>query len=149
MREDVKLSLLKQELAFTQKASTALDYSYHRCLKIGKKDQYTLEEEERFESFTSRFARLSDILIQKLFRLIDQIELEDNGTVRDRINRAEKKGLIKNANEFILIRELRNSIAHEYQEEAIRKIFHIVLDKTPQLFDCVYRITQYCKKYPI
>ncbi len=131
------------------KAADILDFSYQRCLKLGKKEQYSLEEQERFESLTSRFARLSDILIQKLFRLIDQIELEDEGTVRDRINRAEKKQLIENASDFIIIRELRNSIAHEYQEDAIKNIFHSVLDKTPQLFNCVVQINQYCKKYPI
>ena len=43
---------------------------------------------------TSRFARLSDIIIQKIFRLIESLELEEPGTVRDRINQAEKWGII-------------------------------------------------------
>jgi hypothetical protein len=146
-KTDKKVILLKEELQLLNMASKALDYSYHRCLEVGKKEQYTLEEEERFESLTSRFARLSDILIQKLFRLIDQIELEDSGSVRDRINRAEKKRLINSADDFILIRELRNSIAHEYHPEAIINIFSIVLDQTPLLFDSVTRINQHCKKY--
>jgi len=142
-----KLKLLHQELELMNKASHTLDYSYQRCLIIGKKNQYSMEEEERFESLTSRFARLSDILVQKLFRLIDSIELEDQGSVRDRINRAEKRELINSANDFILIRELRNSIAHEYKAEAITKIFTLVLDLTPVLFDSVSRINLHCKKY--
>ena len=44
---------------------------------------YLLKSElEHFESLTGRFARLSDLLIQKIFRLIDQLDLEDLGTVR-------------------------------------------------------------------
>ncbi len=56
-------------------------------------------------------ARLSDLLIQKLFRPIDQPE-DESGTIRDRINRAEKKGLIAAVAKFIEIRELRNQIAY-------------------------------------
>jgi len=142
-----RLYLLTQELELMNKASGTLNYSYQRCMAIAKKSQYSLEEEERFESLTSRFARLSDILVQKIFRLIDQIELEDQGSVRDRINRAEKRELLASAHDFILIRELRNSIAHEYQPDAIIKIFALVLKLTPVLFDSVHRINNFCKKY--
>lgn len=144
-----RFSLLAYELKLMNKAEVSLKFSYQRCLELGKKTRYSLQEQERFESLTSRFARLSDIVIQKLFQLIDQIELEDEGTIRDRINHAEKKQLIRSASDFIIIRELRNSIAHEYQEDAITNIFHSVLDKTPLLFNCVTQINQYCKKYPI
>ena len=59
---------------------------------------------------SARFARVSDILVQKIFRLIDILDLEDSGTVLDRINRAEKKDLVGSAREFIEIRELRNRV---------------------------------------
>lgn len=59
-------------------------FSYQRCEALETKENYTDEELEHFESLTGRFARLSDLLIQKIFRLIDQIDLEDQGTVKDR-----------------------------------------------------------------
>ena len=71
-----KLILLNHELKFMEKAMNTLKFSYNRCLELGLKEQYSLEKEERFESLTSRFARLSDIIIQKIFRLIDRIELK-------------------------------------------------------------------------
>lgn len=85
------LSLLKEELTALESATEILRYSYEICKKVGIKEQPTFDEMDRFEAFTNRFARPSDIIVQKICRLIDQIDLEDGGSVRDRINRAEKK----------------------------------------------------------
>ena len=87
---DNLLDLLQEQLEVLGSAADILAYSYEQCGKIGIKPVYTYEELDKIESFTSRFARLSDILTQKLFRLIARIELEDSGTVRDRINQAER-----------------------------------------------------------
>ena len=134
-------------LGLLDKSKSVLEYSYQRCLVIKDKSTFNPQDLERFESLTGRFARLSDLLIQKMFRLIDRLDLDDEGTVRDRINRAEKKGLIASAEEFILIRELRNTIAHEYDPVASEKVFLHVLDFCPLLFDAVDRLKQYAKKY--
>ncbi len=58
------LSLLKEELSLLENATEIMNYSYAACTKIAIKEQYTLDELDRFEAFTSRFARLSDIIIQ-------------------------------------------------------------------------------------
>ncbi len=142
-----QLNLLKEQLSRLDKSRSVLDYSYQRCLAIQDKSHFNEQDLERFESLTGRFARLSDLLIQKMFRLIDSIDLDDQGTVRDRINRAEKKSLIESAEQFVLIRELRNTIAHEYDPIASEKIFLLVLEFCPLLFDAVERLNQYVKKY--
>jgi hypothetical protein len=141
------LLLLKEELELMEKAADILDYSYKKCKKTGVKAIYNYDELERFEALTSRFARLSDILIQKIFRLIDKIDLESVGTVRDRINRAEKKELIESTEDFVKIRILRNQIAHEYIPEEINEIFKTVLKYTPKLLDSVNRVRNYTEKY--
>jgi len=143
----IRISLLKSELELMNKATEYLQYSYKNCQVIERKENYTDEELEHFESLTGRFARLSDLLIQKIFRLIDQLDLEDKGTVRDRINRAEKKELISSAEEFVDIRELRNNIAHEYDPTAIISVFIDVQDYCPLLFNSVERVHKYCEKY--
>ena len=126
MTEDLRkelFPLLEEELELMTKAAEVLNYSYKKCKEIGIKDEYDFDELDRFESLTSRFARLSDLLIQTIFRLIDKIDLELEGTTRDRINRAERKELIKSADDFIKIRILRNEIAHEYVPDDIQKLF--------------------------
>ncbi len=142
-----QVNLLKAELSLLDNATEVLKYSYDACVKIDIKEQYTLDELDRFEAFTSRFARLSDIVIQKMFRLIDDIDLEDSGTVRDRINRAEKKNLIENADIFIQIRIVRNDIAHEYNAENLKDIFKKVLELTPYLLGSIKNIKEYCQKF--
>lgn len=139
--------LLARELQLLMDARDVLVYSFNKCSAIGIRDVYEPEQLESFESFTGRFARLSDILIQKVFRLVDELDLDSQGTVRDRINRAEKKELIASADVFIEIRVVRNDIAHEYLPEAIREIFGKVLSLTPHLLDGVERTVMYCKKY--
>jgi len=105
------------------------------------------ETMERFEALTARFARLSDIMIQKVFRTLDALDLEDTGTVRDRINRAEKRKIIESADAFVDIRMVRNEIAHEYQKQTILEIFERVLFLTPTLMNAVEHIEAYSNKY--
>lgn len=143
--KQASVDLLRDELAALDKAAEYLQFSYQRCVELAGKAELTSVELERFESLTGRFARLSDLLIQKVFRLIDQFDLEDMGTVRDRINRAEKKRLIESADEFIRIRELRNAIAHEYSADAMNEIFTLVQRYSPALLDAVARTRTYAK----
>ena len=139
--------LLVHELKVLNDARVVLLYSFNKCKAIGIKENYEPEELESFESFVGRFARLSDILIQKIFRLVDELDLDTQGTIRDRINRAEKKELIASSDIFVEIRMIRNDIAHEYLPEAIRDIFGKVLSLTPHLLDGVDRTITYCEKY--
>lgn len=145
MTDDLK-KLLQQELQLLDDASQVLAYSFNKCSKIGLKTDFSPEELESFESLCSRFARLSDILTQKIFRLLAEIALEQPGTVRDRINRAEKWNLIETAEEFVAIRIVRNDIAHEYLPEAIRDIFKKVMVLTPALLKSVDLTKSYCSR---
>lgn len=147
MRKDED-KLLELEIKLLEDANKMLVYSYDVCREIGIKPNYTFEELDRFEALTSRFARTSDILIQKIFRLIDILELEGLGTVIDRINRAEGRNLINSAEVFKKIRRLRNDIAHEYISEAIEEIFIRVMELTPYLIDGVENTVKYCAKTP-
>jgi len=145
MTEELK-KLLQKELQLLEDASQILHYSFNKCTRIGHKAEYSQEELESFESLCSRFARLSDIMTQKIFRLLADIALEQPGTVRDRINRAEKWNLIESAETFVEIRIVRNNIAHEYLPEAIRDIFKTVLVLTPSLLQGVALTKDYCCK---
>jgi len=75
------------------------------------------------------------------------LDLEDHGTVRDRINRAEKKEIVESADEFIQIRMLRNEIAHEYKSDTIYNIFEKVFESTPALLTAVDRVVTYSSRY--
>ena len=143
------IHILQKELQKTKKYKITLDHSFKKSnlIKVKKINDYTIDELDVLETLTSRFARVSDILIKKIFRVIEAIDLEEKGTIRDLINQAEKKLLISSADEFIKIRELRNLIAHEYQEEDLSSIFQQVISLTPTILKTVDNVAEYSKKY--
>ncbi|MDQ3018969.1 MAG: hypothetical protein M3R36_00110 [Bacteroidota bacterium] len=144
------LNYIKYDLKSLDQMINSLDIAFNICKNIGEKNSYTEEEFMYFDVLTSRFSRLSDYIIQKAIRTIDKIDEEDAGTVRDRLNRAEKKELISSTDEFVEIRNLRNDITHEYIPEEMSEIFNGVMRYTPILKDSVERIKKYCKeKYKV
>ena len=142
-RNDKLIAVLQQEIETLDKATQVLLYSYSTCEKIIHNKNYNEEEAIALEALTSRFARLSDILLQKTWRALFAVELEEEGTPRDRINKAEKKELIGNAHNFLDMRILRNKIAHEYNIENTNKLYKEVYQNIPELLDAVKRLHQY------
>lgn len=137
-----KIELLKEELANLQLAANHLSYSIERCHNLMGHDEVSPEQLERLESLTSRFARLADLLIQRIFRLIDEIELEGGGSILDRIYRAEKRGWA-NASDIIRIRELRNLIAHEYANDKMPEVYAAVAILSPMLIAVIPKVIDY------
>lgn len=146
---DEFLAILKKELASLKKSTLLIQNSYEKCLKIGIKanSNYSYTELDAFEALTARFSRLSDLLIQKIFRLIDTLELVNEGTMVDRINRAEKREIVSSAKKFIELRLLRNTIVHEYEPDEYTRIFQDVLNFTPTLLNAVEKAEKYCQKF--
>jgi hypothetical protein len=140
-------AILQEEMDWLIRAADVLNYSYETCSKIGIKEEFTYEELDKFESFTVRFARVSDLLIEKIFRRLAAVDQESSGTVREHIHRAEQKKLIANADVFFAIRIVRNQVAHEYIQHEIHELFIKVLEYTPTLLDSVQRVKNYCRQY--
>ena len=135
-----KLNMLKEETDGLVLATTHLEYSIARCADLIGQDHLPPEQLERLESLTSRFARVADLLTQRVFRLFDEIELTGPSTVLDRIYRAEKRGWL-DASQMINIRELRNMIAHEYAAEKMTEIYAAVYALAQALLIIVPNVT--------
>ena len=139
--------MLIANLQSLQDMSDWLTRAYKTCSKIPLKSKFTPEEFDAFEVLTSRFARTIDLLINKVFRSIDQVELEPQATIIDVINRAHKRDLFKSADEVRKMKELRNEIAHEYTAKDLQQIFANVLVYTPTLLEVIANTLRYCH-YP-
>jgi len=135
--------LLKDQLVLMERSRLKLEESAAQCQKITLKVGLDAQQEIAFEALTARFSRLSDYLVQRVFRTLDVIELDDSGSVRDRINRAEKKDWIDSADDFIKIRTMRNIIAHEYSDAEVIEIYKSVMVLMPALFDACERVRRY------
>jgi uncharacterized protein YutE (UPF0331/DUF86 family) len=147
MTQEEALKILSENLSIMQDALYWLKRSYNKSSEIGAKTNYSEEEFDNMETLASRFARVSDIVFQKLFRSIDQVELEDKGSLIDAINRAHKRGLIESPDEARKIRELRNQIVHEYIKADLQNVFMDIFEFTPRLLSICNDIFDYCKKY--
>ena len=135
-----KLDMLKEETDGLTLAATHLQYSIARCADLIGQEHLPPEQLERLESLTSRFARVADLLTQRVFRLFDEFELTGPSTVLDRIYRAEKRGWLE-ASQMISIRELRNMIAHEYAAEKMTEIYAAVYALAQTLLIIVPNVT--------
>jgi len=116
-----------------EKSLGALLYSYKKCNALKSKATYTLDEQESLEALTARFARSADILTQKVLKSLFLILQENIRTIIDAANLLEKLEIIESADDLLNIRELRNQIAHEYQESELNELFKDVLRYTPKL----------------
>ncbi len=73
---------------------------------------------ERVEAFSSRFSRLQDNIGDKLLPLWLSLVGEKRSSFIDNLNKAEKLELLSSAEQWMLLRQLRNKMVHEYIEDA-------------------------------
>ncbi len=132
-RDKDLVSLLNNEWILLRQSADTLELSRTKCQAIGIRDGYTFEEQESYDSLTSKFARTSDIYIQKVIRTIWSLLHERPLPFIDLVNRCEKEGIIASADQLIEIRDLRNQIAHEYLPEALKAMVPEIFQKTASL----------------
>lgn len=133
--EEKLLLLLRDEWKLLKASVSTLQQSVEKCQKIGLKDDYTFEEQESFDSLTSKFNRSSDLFTQKNIRTVWMMLHEGFVPFIDLMNTCEKLGIIRNADQMINIRDLRNQIAHEYIPEALYELFPETLEHSQKLID--------------
>jgi len=133
------LKLLKKQIAW-------LEISYQRIEKIGLKPDYSIDEFGIFETACGRFSRSIDFLIRKMFRSIDAYEFENQGTLVDVINHAHKRNLFADIHEIRIMKDIRNTISHEYVEEALIEVFKDVLEYIPNLLQVMNNTVEYVEK---
>lgn len=143
-QERLYLENALEQIALAEAAARALHYSYRHRPEVRDDLDYDDAEWERWDALTVRFARLADILTQRVFRAIDRAEfLLPEATFIDRLNRAEKRGHIRSTYEWKEIREVRNQIVHEYAAEHLLPLLQDIVRHTPELLDCVQRVKEY------
>ncbi len=135
--------LLQQNWNLLMRSMESLRLSVEKVSKIKKKNEYTFEEMESFDSLTSKFGRTSDIFLQKIIRTIWTLLHETQMPLIDVLNKSEKLGLIESADQLIEIRDVRNQIAHEYLPEAIQDLVPDVLEFSKKLETNIQKCRQF------
>jgi hypothetical protein len=82
----------------------------------------TPDDWDALEALASRFGRMCDLIINKLFRALDRFELEETGSLMDAANRAVQRGIIDSVEQLRDLKDIRNEIVHEYAVEDLPAI---------------------------
>ncbi|MEA1892607.1 MAG: hypothetical protein U9N33_07855 [Campylobacterota bacterium] len=134
--------LLKKQLAW-------IVISYDECKLIGLKESYEIDEFGKFETLCSRYSRGIDFLIRKIFRTLDEFEFENQGTLVDVVNNAHKRELFDDIEMLRIMKDVRNTIAHEYIEDDLVEVFEEVLLYTKELINIVNNTLKYIETIQI
>ena len=57
--------------------------------------------------------------------------------------------MIESVEQFRLIREVRNEVAHEYLLQDLGELFQSVKDYTPTLLRSIDKVRAYCERYGV
>lgn len=124
-----------------KRALAHFKYSYDKVRQLDFMAEWDEETLETLESFSSRFARLSDLFIARYLRLkIQQSDPGFRGSLIDSLNLAEKLGWVESAREWARIRELRNVAAHEYSADDYRRLYQELVKLSPHLLRIEQRL---------
>jgi hypothetical protein len=88
------------------------------------------------DMMTTRFGKLQDLIGTKIFPLVlDILGENDVLNFRDKLHRLEKLQIIKDANWWMKLREIRNQLAHDYPDDyqLLAKDFNKLLPFAKQL----------------
>jgi uncharacterized protein YutE (UPF0331/DUF86 family) len=141
------LDILIQNLESLGKSVFWLKRSLTKAQEIDlKQPELTEDQFDTMENLTSRYARTVDMIIGRVFRSIDAVELEDSGTLIDVVNRAEKRGIIISALKIRELKDLRNEIVHEYETEDLQKTFARTMQFLPEVLQIADNTWAYCRK---
>ncbi|WP_305908052.1 hypothetical protein Q9L42_012565 [Methylomarinum sp. Ch1-1] len=103
------------------------------------------------DQFSTRFGKLHDLMGAKLFPVILELTKEP-GDLRafiDKLYRLEKIGAIPSADDWLLMREIRNAFSHDYpddpdlQAEILNKAFELAA----QLLEVLEKVSVFIAPY--
>ena len=98
---------------------------------------------ERVDAFVSRFGRLQDMLGDKLLPLLLAALGEQSAPMIDRLDRAERLGLIPSTERWMVTRRLRNRMIHDYVEDPLilADALNTAHREVPMLINAANRMT--------
>ncbi len=119
------------------KSLSRLEKSYSKILKLPMINETTSDDDlETWDSFATRFARVSDLFLAKYLRAkVYNTDPAFQGTFLDILNYSLKEKWISDKERWFAIRELRNKQAHEYNEESLAGFYQALINEVPFIVD--------------
>jgi hypothetical protein len=146
MNFEERLRLFCENWNLYLKSIEWLKISLSRVRELNPQGDWSLEDYEKVETLFARYSRSVDILLNKVLRSLDILELEEPLRKLDIVIRAEKRGFVEDYDLLIEMKDLRNELSHEYVEETLKNRLEEVIEKSKQLLVITERIKNYLKE---
>jgi len=144
------LRFIARQLAYLKRMAEYLTHSTHRIQKILPIKGWqtlTLEQHETLAAFRIRFSEFQEHLgkLMHAIAIEEEVEIERFGSV---LAFMEKLNILETAERWKIIREMRNAVNHEYEEDAgrLEQFFMETVKAVPELFECYRRLINFCEK---
>lgn len=144
------LRLIQKKLTHLQRMRRYLVYSVQRfesILPITDWDELSLEQHEILAAFRIRFSEFQEHLAKcmKAIAIEEEVDVQRFGAV---LSFMEKLNILESVERWKIIRELRNAVNHEYEDDAERlaQFFEEMLKAAPELFDCHQKLLRFCEE---
>lgn len=142
------LALLQAKLAHLARMREYLAYSLgqiERILTAPDWRMLTPDQHESLAAFRVRFSEFQEHLgkAMRAVAIEEEQDIERFGTV---LAFMERLGVLDSAEHWKLIRELRNAVNHEYEEDSarLREFFCLLAHETTTLFSYFGRLRAHC-----
>lgn len=103
-----------------------LEYSLSKYKPFNPEVVYTYEDLEYYDSLSFRYEKA----VESIFSYFKTLELylfgETSETLRKRLQKMEKVGLIENLELYMEIKVLRNKVVHAYLPEKLQEIYESI-----------------------
>lgn len=136
---------LSHQLRVLERARVWLERSLSQCAGTDPLRGLREDEFDALEALASRYARVVDLLINKVFRAIDQVEFLEAGSLIDSVNRAEGRHLLA-VTDARLLKELRNRIVHEYEVEDLAALLGDIRLNSQTLLIACTKTAEYTRR---
>ncbi|WP_440651792.1 hypothetical protein [Cysteiniphilum sp. 19S12-1] len=112
-------------------------------------EKFRDEEIEHIDQFLFRFAKLQDVMGEKLFPTVLMLLAEDvkRQSFIDILNKLEALGLLY-TDHWLRLRKIRNSVAHEYGFNVVDMVdsLNAIYESCVDLIDIYDRINLFCRE---
>jgi uncharacterized protein YutE (UPF0331/DUF86 family) len=115
-------------------------------VQILNKENFSEQDLKSFDVFSFRFQKVVEMFLHFLRSLEIYLYGQSSDTLRDRLLRMEKLGIISDIETWFKIRILRNKIVHTYEENFIDLIKE-VLNVSNQIFEDYKKLENYIKNF--
>lgn len=142
------IALIRKKIDHLKRMQGYLAYSLAQTLPLVPIVDWltmTPDQHEALAAFRVRFSEFQEQL-GKAMRAIAREEEQDTEPFSSVLLYMEKLGILDSVEQWKLLRELRNAVNHEYEEDSERlsEFFQELVQSTPLLFQYLDQLVNFC-----